>query len=86
MWIENGPDNWMRFSTRTEYEIPIPDSATSTEQYEGTAANYREGDKDTKSADALEVTYESTQRTFEQDICKSMRIDDSGPLKPTYWY
>lgn len=89
IWVEGGGgvDDWIRMSKRTGYEIPIPLAASATEQFND-LEHYIEGDKDTKSNDVLEHTYKPSLLTFEQDICKTMRIDDDDDrqLKPTYWY
>ncbi|TKR92828.1 hypothetical protein L596_007400 [Steinernema carpocapsae] len=85
-WIFNESNTeYIRVSERTGYEIPMPSQAMVTYEYV-TADKYIESEKDTKSAKALERTYVPKMSTFEEEIMKSMGIEEERTPKPTYWY
>ncbi|KAK0426005.1 hypothetical protein QR680_009498 [Steinernema hermaphroditum] len=86
-WLLNeSKTEYVRISERTGYEIPVPEQAKVTYEYV-TADKYIEVEgKDTPSAKVLERTYVPKLMTFEEEIIKSLGIEEERTSKPTYWY
>uniref|UniRef100_A0A1I7YYV1 Large ribosomal subunit protein uL24m n=1 Tax=Steinernema glaseri TaxID=37863 RepID=A0A1I7YYV1_9BILA len=86
-WVLNdAKTEYVRISDRTGYEIPVPEQAKVTYDYV-TADKYIEAEfKDTPSAKVLERTYVPKLMTFEDEIMKTMGIEEERSPKPTYWY
>ncbi|CAI5438230.1 unnamed protein product [Caenorhabditis angaria] len=79
-------DEYIRVSTKSGYEIPIPSQAKVTYEYLQ-PENYIEVEgKDTPADAVLERTYHPKVASFEQEIMNDMGIKDEKQPAPTYWY
>ncbi|EFP12472.1 hypothetical protein CRE_29504 [Caenorhabditis remanei] len=79
-------DEYIRVSTKSGYEIPIPSQAKVTYEYLQ-PENYIEVEgKDTPADAVLERTYMPKVASFEQEIMEDMGIKEERTPKPTFWY
>uniref|UniRef100_A0A8R1DSK2 Large ribosomal subunit protein uL24m n=1 Tax=Caenorhabditis japonica TaxID=281687 RepID=A0A8R1DSK2_CAEJA len=86
-WQLNGAgDEYIRVSTKSGYEIPIPSQAKVTYEYLQ-PENYIEVEgKDTPADLVLTRTYIPKVASFEQEIMEEIGIKETRTPKPTYWY
>ena len=75
----------VRVSRRSGAILPIPDSSYSTQDYVA-PESYTLGDKDTEAAEVVRVTYEPKLNTVEEEILKSLGIEETRTRGKTYWY
>ncbi|VDN51258.1 unnamed protein product [Dracunculus medinensis] len=86
-WILNAEEtDYIRVSTRSGYEIPLPKRAFVTYDYIIPEKYMEVADKDTPAKIVLQQTYVPKLSSFEDDIMEDMGIREKRKAKSTYWY
>ncbi|WKX92334.1 hypothetical protein Q1695_010398 [Nippostrongylus brasiliensis] len=86
-WILNSAgDEYIRISSRSGFEIPVPSQARVTYEYLQPEKYIEVEEKDTPAAVVLERTYVPKLASFEDEIYEEMGIKDARQRRPTYWY
>lgn len=84
--LNSAGDEYIRISSRSGFEIPVPSQARVTYEYLQPEKYIEVEEKDTPPSLVLERTYVPKLASFEDEICEELGIKDPRQRKPTYWY